>query len=641
MEKAFKLVVSFLTIFSLLFVFSGYVFAQNDIKNYTEQLLNNFDRETTTINKLVDEYQSADFETNFGVTIFKSSISDYKNTFNTYLNFYQNNLSSAPNGLEDSVNFAISGTQQIINGLNKINTALINEDNYQLQGGEDLINGGTKQVNNAIDKYNSWVELHNTQSSEGSAVSADDLGLSSAFSNTIYYGKPLLIVYLYLLVAGFILTFTFRSKLNKFISGGIKNEKFKGNNLYGLHLILLYPYLYALLAFSFLLIWDFALISIIVVFNLERIPIGLIIAIPIVVIGSFIAIIKGFFGGKKRNVLGKSITRKDQPKIWEVCDAVAKEVGTKSLDEIFISPQSGIGVHLSGGLFSLLIGRTKRTLTIGLGSISNLSISQIKAILAHEFGHFSNKDTAWNSLTFTMAAALQNTLSTMPAPWNTSDSGYMKAAAILNPALWALMAYKFLFSVLTSGFSRMREVFADKTAINLYGYKNFTEGLMRVARNDYIFSNYFIGEIIKLLTQEKKIFNNIFDIMDKGLYQTVVPSEKFVDNAIMKQDKSSLFNSHPLLRERLSYASHFEKGSEHINNPSDVKDLFVDWQKISKEMSDLYTYYLAVITGNKKLVDPNICKKCGQEFREGFILPNGLCAECDAKEKNNIYDLNN
>ena len=83
----------------------------------------------------------------------------------------------------------------------------------------------------------------------------------------------------------------------------------------------------------------------------------------------------------------------------------------------------------------------------------------------------------------------------------------------------------------------------------------------------------------------------------------------------------------------MTYAKHFEVRAKHETENNDFKNVFVNWEDVSKNMSDLYTYYIAVLTGNKKLVSPNMCKKCGGEFREGFILENGLCAECDRQEK--------
>lgn len=586
----------------LFFTFTNLTFAQSNLKNYTEQLLSNFDKEIDSINNFSNAYERANFESEFGISLFQSTITTYKNTFSDYLNFYRSALpSDAPTELKDAVNTAISGTEQVISGLNSINNALNTRNNTELQGGEDLLNSGTGQVNSAIKKYNSWVDTHNAQAQtdQPSSVSSDDLGLGSAFNSTFYYGKPLLYVYIYLLIAGFILSTNFKSKLKKLVSGKVQSGKFKGTALYGLHLIVLFPYLYILLAFSILLVWDFALVGVLVISNLERIPIALIIALIVVVLGSFWAILKGFFGSKKRNILGVPLKRGEQSKIWELCDRVAKEVGTKTVDEIFLSPQPGIGVHLSGGLFSLLIGRTKRTLTIGMGSISALSISQMEAILAHEFGHFSNKDTAWNSLTFTMAAALQNTLSTMPNPWNSGDSGWMKLTSALNPALWVLFGYRLLFSVVTNGFSRMREVFADETAIALYGYKNFTDGLMKVARNDFVFSSYFVPDIIKMLTQEGKVYTNLFDTMDQTYKSIEQAKLADIDKSIIDQEKPSMFDSHPLMKDRLSYAKHFEVVAKHATNNNDFKELFEKWDEVSKSMSDLYTYYIAVLTGYK------------------------------------------
>lgn len=618
------------------FGFASNAFAQSGLTNYTEQLLSNFDREIDTVNDFVSAYQNADFENDFSVSLFQQKLPSYRNSFNGFLNFYKTATpSDVPTELREAVNLAITGTEQIIRGINSIDSALDNRSNTELQRGQDSLNAGTAQVNNAISKYNSWVDTHNAQvKAEGGTpiTTTADIGADSAFSTTWGYAKPLAYIYVYLFIAGLILSFIFRSRLKSLVSG--KTKEFKGAPFYGLHLVALFPYLYALLAFCLLIVWDIALIGILYVTNAERIHLGILIGIAVVVFGTAWAILKGFFAGRKRNVLGTKITREEQPKIWETCDKIAKEVGTKTVDEIYISPQPGIGVHLSGGLFSLLIGRTKRTLTIGMPSISALSISEMEAILAHEFGHFSNKDTAWNSLTFTMGGALQNSLETIPKPWG-GGANLSTLIIALNPALWILIGYRILFSVVTSGFSRMREVFADKTAIALYGYKNFTNGLMRVARNDYVFSSYFVPDMLKMLTEEGKMYTNIFHTMDQT-YKSIESNKLTdIDKSILDQEKSSMFDSHPLMKDRMSYAKHFEVEQKHKTDAAEFKTLFKNWDEVSKSMSDLYTYYIAVLTGNKKLVSPNMCKKCGNEYREGFILENGLCAECDRQEKAN------
>lgn len=621
-------------LFVAIFAFSSSVFAQSSLESYTDRLLATLDQEINTINDFVSIYDRADFDSEFGISLFQSKINLYRSSFLSLLAFYSSALpADAPLELKNAVNLAQGGTEQIIQGINVIDSALDTRSNTELQRGQNLLNNGTDQVNSAIKKYNAWVDSYNTeiQAQGGEPLDTSSLGANSAFATTWKYAKPLAYLYVYLFVAGLILTFVFRARLKSLISG--KTKEFKGAPVYGIHLVLLFPYLYTLLVFLILIVWDIALIGILYITYSPSIHLGILIGIVVVVLGTAWAILKGFFAAKKRNILGTKIIREDQPKIWEICDRIAKEVGTKPVDEIYISPQPGIGVHLSGGLFSLLIARTKRTLTIGMPSISSLSISEMEAILAHEFGHFSNKDTAWNSLTFTMGGALQNTWETIPKPSGGDGFSLVALVIALNPALWILAAYRILFNVMTSGFSRIREVLADKTAIALFGYQNFTNGLMRVARNDYVFSSYFVPEMLKMLTEEGKMYTNIFQTMDQT-YKSIKQNHLTdIDKSILEQEKPSIFDSHPAMKDRLAYAKQFEVQPEHKTDNADFKTLFKDWDNVSKNMSDLYTYYLAALTGNKKLIDPNMCKRCGGEFREGFILPNGLCAECDKLEK--------
>ncbi|MCD6337045.1 MAG: M48 family metalloprotease [Candidatus Marinimicrobia bacterium] len=587
-------------LFIALFASSSSAFAQSSLENYTDRLLATLDQEIDTINDFVSVYERADFDSELDISLFQSKINSYRSDFNSYLSFYKSSLpANAPSDLKSAVSTAQRGTELIIQGINAIDSALDSRSNAELQRGQNLLNNGTDQVNNAITKYNAWVDSYNAeiQAQGGEPLDTSSFGADSTFATTWKYAKPLAYLYLYLFVAGLILTFAFRARLKSLAKG--KTKEFKGAPIYGIHLLLLFPYLYALLAFLVLVVWDIALIGILYVTYSPRIHLGILIGIGVVVLGTGWAILKGFFAAKKRNILGTKITSEDQPKIWEVCDRIAKEVGTKPVDEIYISPQPGIGVHLSGGLFSLLIGRTKRTLTIGMPSISSLSVSEMEAILAHEFGHFSNKDTAWNSLTFTMGGALQNTWETIPKPSGGNGFSLVTLVIALNPALWILAAYRLLFSVMTSGFSRMREVLADKTAIALFGYQNFTNGLMRVARNDYVFSSYFVPEMLKMLTEEGKMYTNIFQTMDQT-YKSIKQNHLAdIDKSILEQEKPSIFDSHPSLKDRMAYAKQFEVQPEHKTDNADFKTLFKDWGNVSKNMSDLYTYYIAILTGHK------------------------------------------
>jgi Zn-dependent protease with chaperone function len=566
--------------------------AQDELETYLNNLLNKLNEEISAINSFVSAYESADFTSQYSLSQFQTALLTHKKSFDGFLTFYRSPLpTGASNDLIEIVSLANSGTEKILNGIAAIDKAITNLSDVQLQAGEGLVNEGISLMRSASDKYDTFATSYNSQASNSESTSSNDFGLGASFRTTVRFGEPLLALYVYLLIAGFALSYSFKTRLRDLVNGKTKGQEFRGTGLYGFHLIILLPFLYVLLAFCLLLILDFTLAGVWVISN--WINIGLILGLIVVIVGSIWAIFKGFFGSKERNILGVPLSTEKHPRIWELCSAVSKEVGTKNVDEIILSPQPGIGVHLSGGLLNLLIGRTKRTLTIGMASVSNLSISQMEAILAHEFGHFSNKDTSWNSLTFTMSATLQNTLSTMPSPWNIGTSIWMKVVSALNPALWVLWGYWLLFLVVTNGFSRMREVFADKTAIALYGYENFVNGLKTVARNDFIFSTYYIPEMVKLLTKEQKIFTNVFVTMEQNNESSENNKLTEIDKRIFDQEKASVFDSHPLLRERLSYAKYFDVKAKHDDRQDSFKNLFEKWDEVSKAMSDLYASYLS------------------------------------------------
>lgn len=574
------------------------VFAEGPPDTYIKDFSSQMDKEQTALGNLVRTYNSLDLGNPSRLSAFQNELRAHQKVFDDSVRIYKTPLpSGVPTSLVEATRLAIAASESLSSGARLMDRGISARDQRSLAQAETLLNEGKGKLSLAVDAYNSFVDEYNRKQSPPSLI-GNEFGLAPSLDMTLTVGTPLVYAYGYLLVAGLLLSLYFQLKLRSLISGSTKPGKFKGTGLYGMHLAFLFPYLYALLGFSLLLLLDFALVSVSLLAGARRIPIGLVFALVIVVFGSLVAIVRGFLGSANMKPFGRLCTRKEQPDVWKLCDAVAVDVDTKTVDEVFLSPQPGIGVYLEGGLFSMLVGRTKRVLTIGMGSIIGLSVSEMRAILAHEFGHFSNKDTAWNSLTFTMASALHNALSTMPSPWRSVGSGWVRLTSALNPALWALMAYRLLFALVTTGFSRMREVLADKTAISLYGCSSFTSGLMKVGRNDYVLSGYLVPEMARMLTEDNRVFVNVFQTMEER-YRSLDGGEiSRLEGSLLSQEKRSPFDTHPLLRERMAYAKRFEVEAKYPAGDDSVKTLFDDWDGTTKSLSDLYSYYVAVLTGH-------------------------------------------
>jgi hypothetical protein len=254
---------------------------------------------------------------------------------------------------------------------------------------------------------------------------------------------------------------------------------------------------------------------------------------------------------------------------------------------------------------------------MGMLSLNNLNVSELKAILAHEYGHFTNKDTAWNSLTFTTQGVLFNALANMPQPSGQGGLAYM-AISLLNPAWWTLIAYSRLCSIFTNGFSRIEEVFADKHAVEYYGYESFSSGLQKISRNEHILNDFGSpSSIVKQIKKKGFDYKNIYEYLE-WIESNLKENDwlKEIDKKICEGERESIFDSHPLLQDRIKYAAYFAKESAKALENVPVKALFSDWSERVKFFSEPYnqlvadalyradggTLYSVTVNGMKQLV---------------------------------------
>jgi len=297
------------------------------------------------------------------------------------------------------------------------------------------------------------------------------------YQDLLLYTGVALIVYLILRAVGSSLDKKINQSVKDFLAGK-KKELFNDKSLlctFGLLLIVLFPFFLYLLAVALFAAIDFGLCGLLIISNLPRIPIRILIAVPIglgiVAIGTGIAILVGIyylFFPPRRKTFGITIEKGKEKKLWEVTKGIAKEIQVKPIDKILITPDPGIGVYLEGNLFSTIFGGGKRVLEVGLPSLHDLTVDEFKAILAHEYGHFSNRDTQWNSFVYIVGNSLVSTLQATPGPARdeSKEAGIIvRGIMSLNLAYWLLFIYVHLYFKITNGFSRIREVMADIRAI--------------------------------------------------------------------------------------------------------------------------------------------------------------------------------
>ena len=82
------------------------------------------------------------------------------------------------------------------------------------------------------------------------------------------------------------------------------------------------------------------------------------------------------------------LSKATQPELWGFILRICDETGAPKPKNIFIDPDVNAYVSYTNMWLSLFLP-IRKELTIGLGLVDSLNMSEFKAVMSHEFGHFA------------------------------------------------------------------------------------------------------------------------------------------------------------------------------------------------------------------------------------------------------------
>jgi Zn-dependent protease with chaperone function len=320
------------------------------------------------------------------------------------------------------------------------------------------------------------------------------------------------------------------------------------------------------------------------IFMLPRIPVKLIVLVVVFGLGGAWAVLKSVFARPSTGSFGLPKTAEECPRLYEALAEVANRVDTQPVHEIYLAPGSSIGVHQEGrGPFGIC-GVKRRVLTLGLSTLHFLTIGELKSILAHEYAHFSHRDTFYNRFIFQVALSITQALQGMGAAGGKLN--------YINPFFWFLYLYYKCYNLLSAGFSRSREFLADRMAATLYGSDVFTSALTKVSTDGALFEMTMYDNIAKLLG-ENKAFVNMYTAFRSFRDEQVPAQEREELYKKLLDEKGSLFASHPTFGERIEAVAAMPKAANADSKPA--VQLFDDVEALEKELTDFLTGYISLV----------------------------------------------
>ena len=301
-----------------------------------------------------------------------------------------------------------------------------------------------------------------------------------------------------------------------------------------------------------------------------RIPIQLMLILGIGAVVTIYGMIRSLLVKGDNTDPGRELKKEEAPKLFAITEEIARTMGTRAIDEIRITPLTDLAVYEKGSWNDKFKDKAKRILILGVGVIKDFKLGDFKAVLAHEYGHFSHRDTAGGEV----ALRVRNDM-----------TKYFYALYLAGQSVWWNLAFQFLrlyhfiFRRISHGATRLQEVQADRVAAQTFGVQAFRNGLTYVIKREIEF-NIYANQEVEEAKKTNRAFLNLYELT--GNAASTIDEE--LDKALNR--KTTEDDTHPSPMDRFRYISEINGGAVFYDS-SMVKDLFTNWDSLTQEMTEL------------------------------------------------------
>lgn len=183
----------------------------------------------------------------------------------------------------------------------------------------------------------------------------------------------------------------------------------------------------------------------------------------------------------------------EHPRLFAFLHRLADDAHAPRPHRVFVSPAVGAAVFYDVSLINLLVS-SRKNLVIGLGLVNVLTLGELKAVLAHEFGHFAQQTMAvgrWVYMAQQIAGHVvvrRDALDRMLHSLSHADLRVMWIGWLLRLVVWSIRSL--IDTVLRwvmlaqRALSREMELQADLVAVSLTGSDALVHALHRLDAAD-------------------------------------------------------------------------------------------------------------------------------------------------------------
>lgn len=245
---------------------------------------------------------------------------------------------------------------------------------------------------------------------------------------------------------------------------------------------------------------------------------------------------------------GPLLTEAEHPRLFATIRDVARRMDAQLPAEVYLIADVNAFVAQVGGFLGL---GGRRVMGIGLGLLAVDNLSQFRATVAHEFGHFKGGETKLSGLIYATRTMMIRTLENL---------GQSSGALLRKPFEWMLRIYLRI----TQAISRQQELVADEWSLRIAGKQAHITGLRQEGLHGAGFSLFLNNEVYplgKLGVVPDNLFEGYRRYIGSSDWARVQPEVK----ALLSRRETDPYDSHPGLEERIAFAEKVEVAEQPVD----------------------------------------------------------------------------
>lgn len=258
---------------------------------------------------------------------------------------------------------------------------------------------------------------------------------------------------------------------------------------------------------------------------------------------------------------GPRVTRKDQPRLFEALDLVAKHADQPVPEEVFLVDDVNAFVTQRGGWMGI---GSRRVMGIGVPLLHGLTVDEFRAVVAHEFGHFHGGDTRLGPWIHKTRAAIGRTL---------TELSNQDRQALHQVFSW----YAAVFLRVTQAISRAQEFAADHMAAKAFGPEVMGRSLQKTRRLALGYAIYQGSEFAPIVEAGRR--PALLEGFGRFLAQRRIDETLSRFDATAHGEVADPYDSHPPLEQRLE-AIGSVRGSSAAGDPRPAIQLLEDLEGV-------------------------------------------------------------